>query len=259
VGTFRAAAVVMSQCADPGRDSPPIIICGFPRTGTTFLQALLNSHPEIHISREYRFRALFATPLLCAQAGLLHRRETEQWRGMSPDEARVSVLRALWYHGEPEGLVARRFGNKTPGNERHFWFFESVFRRTPPRYIYAARDPVAAIGSYRRMSWGESRSVWRLSAQLGRSLRAMRRFQARHPDRLLVAALDRVATDADRRSFVQRIFRFIRETPTREVWRFVDDWPAVNPGPGRAEASSAEPAPRPRRSLRSMQRQLGYV
>jgi len=216
----------------------PIIICGFPRTGTTFLQALLNCHSEIHISIEYRLRAVFATPLLCAQIARLHRREHEKWRGLVPDEARAAMLRAIWYYSEPNGLLARRYGNKTPGNERHFWFFESVFRRIPPLYIYMIRDPAAVLASYKRMPWGHNAPLWPLIGRLGGSLRSMRKFQTRHPARLLTVSLDRATTMDGKRTLVEEVFRFVEEEPTPEVWRFVDQWSIVNPSKNRSEVNS---------------------
>lgn len=237
----------------------PIIICGYSRTGTTFLQTLLNCHPEIHLSTECQLRAISATPLLCAQIARLHRREHEQWRGLSPDEARVAMLRAVWYYSEPDGLLARRYGNKTPGNERHFQFFESVFRCIPPLYIYMVRDPADVLASFKRMPWGRDEPLWLLIARFEASLFCMRRFRRRNQARLLTVSIDRATTMDGKRALVEEVFRIIGEEPTPEVWRFVDQWPIVNPSENRLEVDTRLYQRILRNPLvRRMRRELGY-
>ena len=210
--------------------SRPIIICGFPRTGTTFLQALLNSHPDIYISNEIRRRVLFAARFLCSQIVTIHRRRQEQWRNMDPGDAQACMLRAIWYYSEPQGYLSRRFGNRTPGNEHFFRFYDSIFSNAPPLYLYPIRDPAAALASYICAPWAGGPKLLPTLWRLWRSVQAAQRFHRFHPDRLLFVNLDRAITRNQRALVVNAVFRHVDENRTASVDSFSERWPLINAG-----------------------------
>jgi hypothetical protein len=157
----------MSAAARDG----PIFIVGFPRSGTTLLRALLSAHPTIAIAPETHFLNRFAKKL--ADDDL----KTEDqflafWNtfsnsdrfvdlGIDAGVTRDLILASRDLHLKNVFAVTlqefarqsgkRRWGEKTPGHDRHIgrlfeWYPDACV-------IYIVRDPRAACASLLHAPW----------------------------------------------------------------------------------------------------------
>ncbi|MEM7477323.1 MAG: sulfotransferase [Planctomycetota bacterium] len=141
----------------------PIFIVGTGRSGTTLLRALLNAHPDLHISKE-------STVYLKVSERKLRRSPREEldrfftsapfrWLDLDPADVRKrlaaeydrkdifeSVLRA---DAEKNGKV--HWGDKTPG---HWMCLEDLKMDFPDALIiHIMRDPRQVVPSLMRMPW----------------------------------------------------------------------------------------------------------
>lgn len=117
--------------APPRADNPselPVFIVGFPRSGTTLVEQILASHPQVFGAGE-----LAIIPRLSRQ--------------YSPDQLTEATLRSMAEQCLAE--LKRRPGNnaaksrvtdKNPGNYMHLGLLALMFKR--PRIIHCRRDPI---------------------------------------------------------------------------------------------------------------------
>lgn len=117
----------------------PAFIVGFPRTGTTLLEQILNAHPALHATDELpvlqpvrdvlheNFVGKLAYP---AWVGLLSPRQVEHGRATYWNRAR-------WYCGD--ALTGKRLVDKQPLNLAHLPLARRLFPRAP--VIVVIRDP----------------------------------------------------------------------------------------------------------------------
>lgn len=157
--------------AERGAARGPVFVVGFPRSGTTLVQQILNAHPQVAIAPETHF---------------FHRywRHREQLGDLTADAAwarlltRLAAIPELSAAGLEAAMLARRgagvprtlpaafrlvldtfaelqgatvSGEKTPANQLHtpvlqHWFPDALF-------IHVVRDPRAAVSSWRRVHW----------------------------------------------------------------------------------------------------------
>ena len=117
----------------------PVFFVGFPRSGTTLLEQILDSHPNLATSGEEPL----LTRLQQTLPKILGRDEAfpEVLDDLGPDE--VAAL-AEWYKGEAErrldiDLVSRRLVDKLPLNIVHLGLARRLFPSAP--VIVALRDP----------------------------------------------------------------------------------------------------------------------
>jgi hypothetical protein len=163
----------LSQFA--GQPNRPVIIGGCPRSGTTLLRTMLNTHPEIAIPRETRF--VLGTWVRRRQFGDLgdveNRRRLGRWifkrngsqadrLGLDPDQAierlaeappTVGSLLATCFimfaerHGKP------RWGDKRPMYAAQIGAIWDLFPQA--QFIHVVRDPRACVASLRKLGWYE--------------------------------------------------------------------------------------------------------
>lgn len=213
--------------------TPPIIVCGVARSGTTFARDLIASHPEIAMSDEffvYRFPSLmrFLEELESTWPQSEYRGELKDRKG--------DIMRALWFHTSSEpirrrGVNSRRFGNKTPGAERYFDFYDRVFEASPPQYVYLLRRGMDVFVSRLNMPWQGQPSLQGQLKRYFRSISLMESFRRRHPGRLYILQLDRIGPSYEQRiQAVEKLFGFFGEEPGDQVRRFVDQWRPVQLG-----------------------------
>lgn len=177
----------------------PIFVLGVPRSGTTLLRILLDSHPAIACGPE--------TPWLGGHQprsvmDLCRALTDEPWGycrsfGMPPETvtaaARTFVDTLLRAHAEARGK--RRWAEKTPDNLLHVDFLASLFPGA--RFVSIVRDGLDAAAStahvaeHRRgiSAWHEENLPWGPDAFTGNSVfTALLRW--RHWNRLLARSLE---------------------------------------------------------------------
>jgi len=156
-----------------GAGDRPIFIGACPRSGTTLLRTMLNTHPDIAIPRETKF-----VPILWE-----HRAE---WRGLDSESVRERLARTIaetsWTRADRfatpmDELVKRlvdapptlgsmfgtcfqlyaeatgkwRWGDKRPMYAR---YMDGVFSLFPDaQFINCIRDPRASMASMRKIGW----------------------------------------------------------------------------------------------------------
>lgn len=211
--------------------SSPIFVTGMPRSGTTFLQRLLSSHPEITICGQEPLGVCWGAWLQVLIEGISFAEQSNQQTqempphyacGMDRETATDSFLTfiANYLAGE---VATRRWGLKSLTNCR---VVPDAIRQVWPeaRWIVGVRDPFRSMESLRntfdrdaRISWSQMSDWWTASARFGQE----------NCDAMLIQ-VDRLHDDETRQSTVENLFEFIGEEPTAEVWEFVADWPVIH-------------------------------
>jgi hypothetical protein len=174
-------------CADR-----PIFIGACPRSGTTLLRTMLNTHPDIAIPRETRFMP-FAWEHRLKWRNLQRPRTRERFgrvvfeskwtraeRLQTPSDLAIERIRtAPPTLGSLVGtcflLYAEATGKKRWGDKRPMYarYLDSVFTFFPDaQYINLIRDPRASVASMRKLNWYEGDIVPGLDLWV-RSVRAV--------------------------------------------------------------------------------------
>lgn len=161
------AAVAGARSAEAGRatgpaTTPPLIVLGVSRSGTTLLRAMLDAHPEIAIpSESYFIPQLWdrhgehpETDEILADLSRLAR--VREW-GVSEADIRARIapgasfqeVIAAVYSAYAASQGATRFGDKTPLYMQHLELLDQVFPGA--RYVHIVRDGRDAAVSFRAM------------------------------------------------------------------------------------------------------------
>jgi Sulfotransferase family len=188
-----------------GAADRPIFIGACPRSGTTLLRTMLNSHPDIALPRETRF-----LPVIWD-----HR---PRWRNLDEQSARERLGEAIaddsWTRSSrfetpldelvkriaaapptlgsifgtcfvlfAEATGKRRWGDKRPMYAR---YLDAIFSSFPDaQYINCVRDPRASIASMRTVGWYDGAAVPGLDLW-NRSVRAVDPWRSTlHPDQFM--------------------------------------------------------------------------
>lgn len=152
--------------------SPPIFIVGSPRSGTTLLRLVLDSHPRICCGPE--------THLIQAMDdfGKQHWRRL-QWFGYEKEywygKARAVLDEMEWEYAASKNKV--RWAEKTPSNALHLPFLDSLY--PDAQIIHLIRDARLTIASaYAKWGW---RPAWNMTPVWRDSVREAKAFGARVP------------------------------------------------------------------------------
>lgn len=180
--------------------TPPIVIYGAARSGTTYLVQILNQHPGIYVSDETRV-FVWAHEILSRLAA------DQRSGGRTQDEpggrrvadrlTLVSYLRRVL----PEGIRAYYrelapdalwWGDKYPhyADPRHAGCLETILELFPrARFLHIVRDGRDVVTSGLRGTWRDFDSVHRMwtshldiGCSFGRALPADRYFELRYED-----------------------------------------------------------------------------
>jgi len=131
------------------REQQLFFICGMPKSGTTWMQLLLDAHPEVSCSGEGHFLDRLAPALreaLERHAKLLDRQYTSAFQELSEfpklDEEHVLYLVgtavALFLLVQRGRKAARVIGEKTPDNVAHLSTLDLLFPNA--KFILVVRD-----------------------------------------------------------------------------------------------------------------------
>lgn len=192
-----AAEALVEPCRpydERSEPADPIIVYGAPRSGTTYLEQLLNSHPDVFVSHETRIFAWLHHALALTQDERLIANEREA----VVEHLRVAfpqVIRDLYRKLAPG---ARYWGDKNPHyaapyNDGCLPLIDELFPHS--RFIHIIRDgrEVATSLTQKRTDNGypwvgfeEAHRVWRRHVRLGkafgRALPANRYYELRYED-----------------------------------------------------------------------------
>jgi hypothetical protein len=204
-GTESPAPRAGTPSSYTGRANRPVFVGGCPRSGTTLLRTMLNTHPALAMPHETRFliagwerRAIFGD-----LSDPQNRRRVAKWiarrpksrlyrLGLEPDEL-IAALDAApptigSVLGAPFAAYAQRhqkerWGDKRPSHAQHL---DAIFAMFPhAQFVNMVRDPRAAVASVRKIGWYGG-DVTGGAALWLRSVRAVDRWRRRlAPDQLL--------------------------------------------------------------------------
>lgn len=134
----------------------PIFIGGVPRSGTTLLRIMLDSHPNIYCGPELRATASIMQLWqdTCATRG----QDMEQYYHYSPKDLKNSFkkLYLSFLENALHKSGKRRIAEKTPSNLLHFRALHEMFPKSP--LIHIIRDSRDVICSLLEMDWTDSKT-----------------------------------------------------------------------------------------------------
>jgi hypothetical protein len=196
-------------------DDRPIVVCGPARSGTTVIQAMLNTHPDIQVAREVPLERLPSLKPLLAEVAAYQEKE---WTAPRTAE----VVRGIWFAASRPMPVskpdARRWGMKTPWSELDSDLWSSLMK---PLYVYAMRRGDRVFQSHIRLGW-TSGSPAKLIDRYKRSIRAFERLRAAGSAHLV--QVDLVDGPEDRRRIGEEVFAFVGEDPGEDILQLIAAW-----------------------------------
>jgi hypothetical protein len=185
-----------------GGDGPPIFVIGSPRSGTTLLRLVLDSHPRISCGEETHFlRSLEAIvgrdwPLV-------------ETYGL-PRTWWLARIRELYEAFQREVLAASgkaRWAEKDPTYTLHLPFIEALFPNA--RYVHLVRDGHDVVASFRDR-WGYRSAVRAARSEWARYVQAAMALGERlGPERFLEVPYEHLVADPERET--RRLFAFLGE------------------------------------------------
>jgi hypothetical protein len=215
----------LSNRSAPGPQASPMpIIVGSPRSGTTLLRLMMDSHPELAIPPETGFLALALT--LRGRGDRLREKvfhalttfgkPSPAWPDFEiPEETFRSALLEISPFTAPAGfrafyrLYAARFGKGRWGDKTPLYCLEmDAIRRVLPeaRFVHLIRDGRDAALSLRKMWFSPGWEIETQAAYWRQCVLAARRAGLDRPDYLEVRYEDLIANTRDT---LQRICAFI--------------------------------------------------
>lgn len=125
----------------PARD--PILIVGLPRSGSTLVEQILASHPQVEGTQELPFIGRIAAELCGADPACNLPRQPEAVARLSPAQRRQLGARYLAEAGAHRHLGRTRFIDKMPNN---FWHIGLIFKILPNATVIDVRRHPMACG-----------------------------------------------------------------------------------------------------------------
>ena len=233
--------------------TPPqvVIAGGIARSGTSFVEAILQAHPHVICLQEFM---PLKTPFLAELLGLIARStraerelwsdcDGRHWRGYGPQEDNPRMLALLLTclasttsTNAVQGKVlneVRVLFCKTPSSEFHFRALQSALPSIHLRYVHCIREPFACMRSNWEMPWvlGDDLDffICDFAAMLGSSADALDAIRsAGVPVHILSA--ERTWSPASRQKSLAELFAFLSLDATGAVLARADDkvdpWPS---------------------------------
>jgi len=161
----------MSKSTKPhfAQDATPVIIAGAPRSGTTFLTTLLNSHPQVMITNELRFwsfandirrrtrepsELLPEHPLREPLRDFMLKAYAKQFQNFYKNHVNIDNLGCSSNGGDSVDPIIRAYGDKNPGYaDTHSPDCLNFISKSLPRakFLHVVRDPRSCVASYLRI------------------------------------------------------------------------------------------------------------
>lgn len=215
-------------------DRQLFFVGGVPRSGTTWVQHILDAHPDISCRGEGHFLQFLATPLsnlMERRRELLDDKNTNMLRGTSgyplpaADDFEYLVGSAvlLAFSRQCEGKPYRAVGEKTPEN---VFFFPNLKRLFPnAKFIGVSRDPRDTLTS----SWhlihkpppGEDEGplltahIRRSVGSVGQFTRTMLNHRERYPNDATIVTYEDLLDNPE--PVVSGLFRFLGVTDAPDI------------------------------------------
>ncbi len=204
-------ATTADQPAHEPTATAPIFVIGSPRSGTTLVRLILDSHPSISCGEETHFLRDLESVVgrnwdLVATYGL----SREWW---------IEHLRGLYDTFQAEVLARNgkaRWAEKDPTYTLHLPFIEELFPNA--LYVHLLRDGHDVVASFRER-WGYKSAARAARTEWARYVSAARDLGRRLPeDRFLELRYEELVTDPETQG--QRLFAFLGEPWQPEVLEF---------------------------------------
>jgi hypothetical protein len=208
---------------------------GAPRSGTTWLQRMLDCHPQVSCNGEGLFWRNMALPLeklMAERRAELHAKNTilfaqagGGYRLPPPDHTDMllgtAILLALRQHSADKPCLA--VGEKTPENVFFFPRLKRIFPRA--KLITIARDPRDALSSawhmFCRPKTGEDQDAAKLAfirtamPPIAEGARAMLGFAVQYPNDTMMLTYEDLL--ADQPGLLARLFRFLGVSDAADI------------------------------------------
>ncbi len=209
-GETNQASAAAQPAPDPAT-APPIFVIGSPRSGTTLVRLMLDSHPRISCGEETHFlRDLEAVVgrnwALVATYGL-------------PRSWWIEHLRGLYETFQAEVLARNgksRWAEKDPTYTLHLRFIEELF--PDALYVHLLRDGHDVVASFRDR-WGYKSAARAARSEWARYVRAAQELGRRLPEqRFLELRYEELVTEPETQG--RRLFEFLSEAWDPAVLEF---------------------------------------
>ena len=173
--TITANALREKERLEGGFDSPtPIFVLGMPRSGSTLVEQILASHPDVHGAGELRTFSDMVDEIHRSKS------DTDSYPEFVPElDARALGQLGMRYLEEVHQLApkAQRIVDKMPGN----YLFVGLIHLALPnaRIIHTVRDPTdTCLSCFSRLFSGDRHSYTYDLAELGRYYRRYQKLMA---------------------------------------------------------------------------------
>ncbi|HVC69147.1 MAG TPA: sulfotransferase [Acidimicrobiales bacterium] len=191
---------------------PPIFVVGCPRSGTTLLRVILDSHPSISCGPESRF--------LWGMKGIEERNwSTLSGFGLSLDEwhANVRSLFEAFHRRYAEHQHKARWADKSPDYALMLDYIDTLY--PDALIVHIVRDPRDVIDAWRRF-YGP-KSVVRAARSWVRYVRSAHEFAADHgQNRVIELRYEDLVSDPEKT--LRTLFGFLGEPWDDGVLHFAD-------------------------------------
>ncbi|MDI4637448.1 MULTISPECIES: sulfotransferase [Halomonadaceae] len=186
----------------------PLIVCGAARSGTRMVTDILNNHPSFVVEEEMHAKTMEAffrflnevDDNFDSYSSRKGRRLDAHWESMKPLFFHFFMKSANKKESLDVSSNVMFHGIKTPGFERYFNEFESVFSRRPPSYVYCVRDAALVWRSWKSLGFLNDFDVFR--RRYVRSLRQACKIKKNADGRLVVFDLDQYVATETKNSFI---------------------------------------------------------
>jgi len=176
----------------------PLIVSGFPRSGTWMCAHLLANSPEVELQGEMPRGdevLAFLEGMKAHYAGQPADRRA-RWEAKAHELA-FDVFAGVSATASARRPGARYAGHKTPRHERWFDRYEALFDHPAarPRHVYCLRNPWAVWRSHRVMPWNRLERVEDFIRAWTGSVGCWERMHDRAGERALLFRLDEMTAD----------------------------------------------------------------
>ncbi|WP_414819859.1 sulfotransferase [Sphingomonas sp. Root710] len=188
------------RTAAPGRESAPIFIIGMPRTGTTLVDRILSSHPDVESAGELQAMPLAVKAVSGTPSRTVLDAATLSAAALADhaDIGRLYMEKAKAHRRQPD----KRFVDKFPGNFLYVSFIAQALpdapiiclRRNPMDTVFANFRNLFAISS---RYYDYSYSLLDIAAYYRRFDRLMRLWRDLFPGRILEVQYEKLVDDQE--------------------------------------------------------------